>query len=170
MKTIQNNSLQQMLDDDIGRFISAERQLYLALPLWAEQTKTLSLKLLLQDYEYHIKEHIDRLKIVALEEPNGSFSNSPLVMQAYIDETDAKLAHCTNGLYDACLLAAVQGINHYKISAYGTAASWAKVLNMTEAASIFYELETNEKETDKRLSVMAINQINRNAGALFALH
>jgi ferritin-like metal-binding protein YciE len=49
-------------------------------------------------------------------------------MQAFLEETNEKLGKCT--LRDACLLASLQGINHYKISNYGTATAFAADLGL----------------------------------------
>jgi ferritin-like metal-binding protein YciE len=66
---------------------------------------------------------------------------------------------------DACLLACIQAINHFKISEYGTAAAFAKELNMEKSATVFHEMEINEKHIDDRLSQLAEYEINRKARA-----
>jgi len=49
------------------------------------------------------------------------------VMQAFIEDAKEKMEQCSDAaIADACLLASVQGINHFKISTYGTAAAFAK--------------------------------------------
>jgi ferritin-like metal-binding protein YciE len=64
---------------------------------------------------------------------------------------------------DACLLASIQGINHYKISLYGTAAAFVGKIGLESSAAIFHELEINEKSIDSSLSQMAEHEINNKA-------
>ena len=93
------------------------------------------------------------------------------VMPAFITDADEKLDNCTDPtVKDACLLACVQAINHYKISAYGTAAAFANALELENHAAFFREAAVNEKHIDDRLSQLAEHEINTNAKMPGALH
>jgi ferritin-like metal-binding protein YciE len=70
---------------------------------------------------------------------------------------------------DACLLSSIQEINHYKISAYGTAAAFASTLGMDATAQVFRKAEVNEKQIDDRLSQLAAFEINLKARAPIVL-
>jgi ferritin-like metal-binding protein YciE len=92
-------------------------------------------------------------------------------MNAFIEEAEEKLNSCTDTeVRDACLLACIQGINHYKISTYGTAAAFANALEMEKQAVIFHEIEVSEKQIDDRLSQLALHEINNNARAPIAIN
>jgi ferritin-like metal-binding protein YciE len=85
-------------------------------------------------------------------------------MLAFIEDANEKLNNCADQqVIDACLLASIQGINHFKISLYGTAAAFAKELGMEKFASVFHEAEVNEKQIDDRLSQLAEHEINISA-------
>jgi len=91
-------------------------------------------------------------------------------MQAFIEEANEKQNTCTDAeVKDACLLACIQAINHFKISMYGTAAAFAKVLGMEKHAAVFHEAEVNEKQIDDRLSQLAEHEINIKANVPFVL-
>ena len=91
-------------------------------------------------------------------------------MQAFIKETTEKLAACADAeVKDACLLACIQSVNHFKISAYGTAAAFARALDMDKQAAVFYEAEINEKQIDDRLSQLAEYEINGRAKTAIVL-
>ena len=93
------------------------------------------------------------------------------IMLAFIAEADEKLAYCKEtAISDACLLANIQSINHFKISAYGTAAAFANALNMEKQAALFHEAEINEKKIDDRLSQLAEHEINIDAKTAVLLH
>jgi ferritin-like metal-binding protein YciE len=85
-------------------------------------------------------------------------------MHAFIEETGEKLSNCTDPeIKDACLLASIQAINHFKISMYGTAAAFANALEMDKQACLFHEAEVNEKQIDDRLTQLALYEINNHA-------
>ena len=88
------------------------------------------------------------------------------VLNALAEDTDEKLELCTDpDLKDACLLSSIQGINHFKISAYGTAAAFSNTLGLPKYGGIFHEIEVNEKQIDDRLSQLAEHEINMKAKA-----
>lgn len=95
------------------------------------------------------------------EEKIVSLSLTNRVMKAFIEEAEEKLANCTDAeIKDACLLACIQAINHFKISTYRTAAAFANALGMEKQATFFHEAEVNEKQIDDRLSQLAEHEIN----------
>ena len=78
--------------------------------------------------------------------------------------------NCTDAeVKDACLLACIQAINHFKISMYGTAAAFANALDMEKQAAIFHEAEVNEKQIDDRLSQLAEHEINIRAKITYCI-
>ena len=100
------------------------------------------------------------------EEKIISLSLTNRVMRAFIEEAEEKLANCADAeVKDACLLACIQAINHFKISTYGTAAAFANALGMEKQAAVFHEAEVNEKQIDDRLSQLAEYEINTKAKA-----
>lgn len=158
------STLKDLLDYDASKFTSAEVHLKNALPAWISQADSLKLKNVLQKYLELVKQHIQNIESFFEDEKIMSESISNRVMEAYIEESNEKLAECTdNDLKDACILACIQAINHFKISAYGTAAAFANTLNMEKQAAIFHEAEINEKQIDDRLSQLAEHETNRKA-------
>jgi len=160
-------SLHYLLDYDARKFSSAEIQLKNKLRNWIEIANSLKLKFQLQKYADNVDKHISNLEKFIEEEQIGSISLNHRIMEAFISETEEKLSNCRDAaLKDVCLLACIQLINHYKISMYGTAASFAKTLGMEEQAKTFYENEVAEKQTDDRLTQLAEHEININAKSL----
>jgi ferritin-like metal-binding protein YciE len=163
-------TLQNLLDFDASKFTSAEIQLKNSLPEWINSTASLKFKTVLQKYLDFVKQHVDKLENFFEYEEIVSLSLTNRVMQAFIEDVTEKLSFCTEAeIKDACLLAGIQAINHYKISAYGTAAAFANALGMEKQAAVFHEAEINEKQIDDRLSQLAEHEINTRAKAPFAL-
>jgi ferritin-like metal-binding protein YciE len=157
-------TLHNLLDYDARKFTSAETALKNRLPEWIGHTDSLKLKTVLQKYLDFIQKHIQMLEGFFEEEQISSVNFTNRIMQAFIDEATEKLSGCADAaIKDACLLACVQAINHFKISMYGTAAAFAKELGMQKQAAVFHEAEVEEKQIDDRLSQLAEHEINLHA-------
>jgi len=117
-----------------------------------------------------VLQHVDKMERFFEEENITSLCLTNRVMRAFIEETDEKLAQCADAeVKDACLLACIQVINHFKISTYGTAAAFANALGMDKQAVVFHTIEINEKQIDDRLSQLANYEINTLAKTLIAM-
>jgi ferritin-like metal-binding protein YciE len=154
-------TLHHLLDHEASKFSSAEMQLNNVLPQWISKARSLKLKTVLQKYKEDIGEHLSNLNEFVEAEQLNSLSLTNRIMTAYIQDTNEKLQQCADAeVTDACLLASVQMINHFKISAYGTAAAFASTLDMDKAAIFFHEAEVHEKQIDDRLTQLARYEIN----------
>lgn len=168
IKTI--TTLHDLLDYDAGKFTSGEIQLRGILPEWVNKAQSLKLKTVLQKYIDFVQQHVEKLAGFYEQEKIDSLSITNRVMHAFIEEAEEKLTRCSDAeVMDACLLAAVQAICHFKISTYGTAAAFANALGMEKQAMIFHEAEVNEKQIDDRLSQLAEHEINTQAKAPIVL-
>jgi ferritin-like metal-binding protein YciE len=158
------STLRNLLDYDARNFIIAEIQLEKSLHDWIDKASSLQLKNVLQKYLGYVQQHIPEMNEFYENEKINSISISNRIMQAFIDETNEKLSGCQDSqVKDACLLACIQVINHYKISAFGTAAAFAYALEMEKEGGIFRQIEINEKQIDDRLSQLAEHEINARA-------
>ena len=159
-------TLHNLLDYDTRKFASAEIQLQASLPEWIHNTGSLQLKTVLQKYLEFVEQHSKKIEEFLKEEKISSLGLTNRVMQAFIEEVNERLSDCTDPkVKDACLLAGIQVINHFKISTYGTAAAFSNALGMEKVAALFHEAEINEKQIDDRLSQLAQNEINIKAKA-----
>jgi len=164
------HGLHTLLDYDARKFIIAEIQFKKILPDWINMAGSLKLKTVLQKYLDFVQQHIQQMESFIEEEDITSLSLNNRVMQAFIEEAGEKLNICRDvAVKDACLLASIQVISHYKISTYGTAAAFAKALGMDHPSAVFHEAEINEKQIDDRLTQLAEHEININARAPFSL-
>jgi ferritin-like metal-binding protein YciE len=64
---------------------------------------------------------------------------------------------------DAALIAAAQAVEHYEMTRYGTLIAWAKKVGRKDCVPLFQQTLDEEKETDKKLTAMAENRVNRRA-------
>lgn len=164
------STLHHLLDYEAGKFISAEHQLSRELLQWINLASSVKLKTVLQRYQHDIDNHLQQIDEFIQQENLMALRLNSRIMKAYIDETNETLLACSDPeVKDACLLAGIQLINHYKISAYGTAAAFANALDMEKAAQFFHQAEVNEKQIDDRLSQLALYEINSRAKAPITL-
>ena len=159
-------NLHDLLDYNARKFTNAEIQLKNSLTEWISKAGALKLKDVLRKYLDFVQQHVQKLEGFFEAEQISSLSSTNRIMKSFIEETEEKLNYCTDPeVKDACLLASVQDINHFKISLYGTAAAFSRELNLEKFASVFHEAEINEKQIDDRLSQLAEHEINTRAKA-----
>lgn len=163
-------TLHDLLDYNSQNFAAAEIELRNALPSWIQKANSLKLKAVLQKYLEFVQKHLDELSAFCEAEKMNSLRIANKIMLAFVEETNEKLNNCADyQVADACLLSCIQGINHFKISIYGTAAAFAKQLDLQKFAGVFHEAEVNEKQIDDRLSQLAEHEINFKAKAPIVL-
>jgi ferritin-like metal-binding protein YciE len=61
---------------------------------------------------------------------------------------------------DAALIAAAQKVEHYEISGYGTARTLAELLGLDQAVELLQQTLDEEKETDMKLTELAMSEVN----------
>jgi ferritin-like metal-binding protein YciE len=71
----------------------------------------------------------------------------------------------TEAIKDAALIGAAQKVEHYEISGYGTARSLAEQLGLDEAVALLEQTLNEEKETDEKLTQLALNDIAQSASS-----
>ena len=157
-------TLSQLAKVDTAMILDAERQLRSLIPKWIDKADSPKLKATLQKYKEMVTAHIERLEsVVEGQEQFYSFLTNRSV-KAIIEDTEEKLSYCFDKeVVNASLLSGIQFLNHYKICSYGTAAAYAKRLDMENMAEYFHTAEVNEKQIDDRLTQLAEFEINPKA-------
>ncbi len=84
-------------------------------------------------------------------------------MKGVLEEGSEVLEDTDKGIIrEAALIAAAQRVEHYEMAGYGSAREFAKLLGLSEVASLFDETLAEEKSADKTLSGVA-KQVNATA-------
>ncbi len=159
------NTLQDYLNYEIQKLHDGEAELKIALTKWILKTTSLSLKTTLQHYAEQIKRHTEEIDVFFEDQQiDHPWFLDNKIMNALIEAIDESVLACTDHhTADVALLAGIQLVNHYKISAYGTIGALAEMLNKNKTAILFRNFEANEKLTDMELSTLAMKRINREA-------
>jgi len=160
------DNLREALVDEIRDIYNAEKQLVKALPKMAKGAESDELR---EAFEKHLEEtegqvtRLERVFELLDEKPRGKHCAG---MAGIVEEGSEKLQEDMEGsVLDACLIASAQKVEHYEISAYGSAIAWAEALGLTEVCDVLNETLEEEKAADEKLSALAESGINQAATA-----
>ena len=144
-----------------------EQQLIQSLPRMAARASDPDLK---TDLKNHVQETIkqrDRLEKVSLIMNVDLRGTACIGMEGLIKEGEEIFSmQIERDVSDAALIANAQKVEHYEISAYGTACTYAKLLGEQEVLSILKETLSEEKHADELLNKHAKDHIKKKANNL----
>ena len=159
-------NLREALVEEIRDIYNAEKQLVKALPKMAKGAESDELR---EAFEKHLGEtegqvtRLERVFELLDEKPRGKHCAG---MAGIVEEGSEKLQEDMEGsVLDACLIASAQKVEHYEISAYGSAIAWAEALGLNEVVEVLTETLEEEKAADEKLSALAESGINQAATA-----
>ena len=157
-------TLNELFEDQIKDLYNAETQLLKALPKMAKKASSSELK---KGFEKHLKQtegHVSRLEEIAKMwefKPSGKKCKA---MEGLIEEGKEVIQEDGNSdVIDAALIAAAQRVEHYEISAYGSARALASRLGCEETANLLQSTLNEESETDKILSKLSEGSVLKKA-------
>ncbi len=157
-------TLQDLFVDQIKDLYSAENQLVKALPKMAASASNAQLKKSFETHLSQTQEHVSRLTTILDtlgEKGDGKVCKAMQGLVAEGAETISEKA--TSAVKDAALIAAAQRVEHYEISGYGTARTFAQQLGHNDAVSLLETTLEEEKQTDQLLTTLAESVINPKA-------
>lgn len=86
-------------------------------------------------------------------------------MEGLLEEADEIIESFEQSpVLDAALIAAAQKVEHYEIASYGCLVTYAKLMEHTEAEELLSTTLAEEKETDEKLTDIALTEANVAAG------
>jgi ferritin-like metal-binding protein YciE len=149
-------SLQDLLIDHLKDIYDAEHQIVAALPLMADAASSSQVKKAFQEHLRQTEGQIARLERVFQMMGQRAARKTCKGMKGVIQEGQEVMEHdSTEEVRDAGLIAAAQKVEHYEMAAYGTARTYAQLLEQHEAAQLLQQTLDEEQMTDKELSVIA---------------
>ncbi len=157
-------TLHDLLTDELKDMFSAETQLTKALPRMAKNATHPELKQAFQQHLKETEEHIRRIERICAELDIKPRGKKCMGMEGLIEEgkevmTEAK----DDDVMDAGLIGAAQKVEHYEISAYGTARAHAQQLGYTNAVNVLQQTLDEESKTNELLTQIAERMVNREA-------
>ncbi|HXA68581.1 MAG TPA: ferritin-like domain-containing protein [Bryobacteraceae bacterium] len=150
--------LQELLIEELRDLLHAENQLVKAIPKMAKAAKNGELKTAFQDHLEQTKGHVERLNQAfdmlgekAKAKPCKGMAGLVQEGQEVITEGKEK----EDARADLALIAAAQKVEHYEISAYGTARAIAEQMERNDLVKLFTKTLEEEEKADELLTELA---------------
>jgi len=163
---MQLQSLDDVLVDQLGDLLDAEKQLVQALPKMASAASDEKLQKAFKEHLSETRDHVSRLEEIFGQLGKQPPSETCKAMQGLVAEGEEIIsAQGDPAAKDAALIAAAQRVEHYEIAGYGTVRTYAQQLGDSDAAQLLQQTLDEEGETDKKLSALAERAVNLRAAA-----
>jgi ferritin-like metal-binding protein YciE len=158
------NSLQDLFVEQLKDLYSAENQLVKALPKMAKAASNPALKAGFEEHLEQTRGQVTRLERICKQLGVAPKGKKCTAMEGLIEEGKELMEEdAAPSVLDAGLIAAAQKVEHYEIASYGTARTWAEQLRQAEAVRLLQETLDEEKETDEKLTQLAVATVNEEA-------
>lgn len=159
-------TLQDLLVDHLRDMYHAEKQLVKALPKMVKAASNDELRDAFSEHLEVTEGQVTRLEKVFELLGEKARAKRCAGMEGLIAEGKELLEEEAGPeVQDAGLIAAAQKVEHYEISAYGTARTWARQLGLDQAAKLLEASLDEEREADQTLNGIATSSVNREAKA-----
>lgn len=157
-------NLEELFQHQIKDLYSAEKQLLEAMPKMEKAAHSQELIDAFQKHYKETQEQFKNLQMLCDKHNINPTSTKCKAMEGLIEEGEHFLKEdADKDVKDAGIIASAQRIEHYEISAYGTARQYAEALGHKEAEKVLKSILEQEQKTDTDLNKLAINSINRKA-------
>jgi len=159
-------SLEALFVHELKDLLSAEKQLVKALPKMARGATSQALRLAIEEHLEQTKGQVERLGEVFAMFDKAPRAEHCKAMEGLLEEGEELLAEEGDpAVKDAALIGAAQKVEHYEISGYGTARALAELLGLDRAVKLLQQTLDEEKETDEKLTRLALSEVNAQAEA-----
>lgn len=156
-----NAHLHELFVDELRDVLGAEKQLLKGLKKMAEKAVGQNLKDAFTAHYTETEEQIERLKQVFENIDLAARGKKCKAMEGLLNEAEEIMEEFEGDeALDAALIAAAQKVEHYEIATYGCLVTYATLMEHTEAAELLQITLDQEKETDGKLTEIAMSGAN----------
>jgi ferritin-like metal-binding protein YciE len=154
------SNLEDLFLHELKDTLDAEKQILKALPKMMKAAESEDLKAAFEEHRDVTETHVERLETIFESLGKAARGKHCPAMEGLITEAEEMIKEEEKSpVLDAALIGAAQKVEHYEIAAYGTLATYAKLLEMEEAVDLLGQTLEEEKETDEKLNQIA-SEIN----------
>jgi ferritin-like metal-binding protein YciE len=158
------NSFDDLLKAELYDLYDCEDRIINALPKVAKAVTSPQLKAGITEHLKQTKQQKVRLEQVFRRLGYDARSHTCPAMKGLLEEGATVIkAKGDPRVKDAAILANAQRIEQYEIAAYGSARTFAEELGYSDVASILQQTLDEEGETDKKLTSLAVQEVNAQA-------
>jgi ferritin-like metal-binding protein YciE len=153
-------SLLELLAYQLEAMYDAEKKLQHTLPVFYETIKSAAIKQEVKKYTEIASDKRTKLKRIFSYLLVERFGRKNEVIDSLLHDTQETLSFAsTDHLRETALLTCIQNINNYKMASYHTAEIIAIELNLETVADLLHEILEWEKETDRAMTKIAIEEL-----------
>jgi ferritin-like metal-binding protein YciE len=139
---------------------SAEKQMTKSLPKLARAATNAGLSAAFMTHLEETRGQIERIDQVVESCAIRLKRIKCVAMEGLIEEGQELIDEIERGpVLDAGLIGAAQKVEHYEIAAYGSIIALAKQLGETHAVTLLLQTLKEEKATDEKLSLLAVEEV-----------
>jgi ferritin-like metal-binding protein YciE len=150
----------KLLEDQLKDLYSAESQLVKALPKIAKKATSPGLRAAITSHLEETKHHVQRLDEIGQTLSIKLSGKKCKAMVGLIEEGAEVLeAEGPGPVIDAALIAAAQRVEHYEISAYGSARALAGQLGHENVVELLQETLDEEAAADEKLTSLSEGEV-----------
>jgi ferritin-like metal-binding protein YciE len=158
--------LNKLLEDQLKDLFSAENQLIKALPKMAKAASTPELREAITAHLEETRNQVERLNEIGKQLGAKLSGKKCVAMEGLIEEgSEALEMDAPDAILDLAIIAAAQKVEHYEISAYGTARTLAEQCGEDAVAELLNETLEEESAADEKLTGVAQDSVYPNATA-----
>ena len=153
--------LKELFEDELKDIYWAEIALTKAIPKMSKNASSQDLKNALNNHLSETEEHITRIEEIFKLIGKKAVAKKCDAISGLIEEGKGILEETEMGVVrDAGIILASQKIEHYEIATYGTLRQFAETLGMKEIVTLLEKTLAEEKNADKKLTLIAVDAIN----------
>lgn len=154
-------SMEDLLVHELRDLYNAEKQLIKALPSMAEAASDEGLVAALESHLVQTEEQARRLELCFDALGVAVKGKKCAAMEGLIEEATGVMEDCEDdNVRDAAIIGAAQRVEHYEISAYGTARAFAEELGHDEVVEFLTATLEEEAAADELLTTLAESRVN----------
>lgn len=159
-----NGHLHELFVDELKDILGAEKQLLKGLKKMADSASSATLKDAFNTHRAETEEQIERLKQVFESLGMTARAKKCKAMEGLLEEAEEIIEEFEGDpALDAALISAAQKVEHYEIASYGCLVTYASLMEHTEAQELLQMTLDQEKETDVKLTDIAMSEANVSA-------
>lgn len=156
-----NSHLHELFVDELRDILGAEKQLLKGLKKMASKASSQTLKAAFEEHHAQTEQQIERLKQVFQSIGLTARGKKCKAMEGLLEEAEEIMDSFEDEMIlDAALISAAQKVEHYEIASYGCLVTYAKLMDHTEAKDLLGQTLDEEKNTDLKLTDIAMSESN----------
>ena len=157
-------SVQDLFVNELRDIYYAEKQILKTLPKMARKATHQELKSAFEQHAEQTREQIERIEQVFEMLEVGKRAKRCEAMEGLLEEARGHMEEIEDKrLLDPAMIICQQKVEHYEIAGYGSLVALANQLGHKDAARLLEQTLNEEKQTDQKLSQIALSVANQDA-------